>query len=50
MSIAFFKKFKKTYPTTFFIPLPNTAINIASDTSPQKKKKIDVTNRPNAIV
>ena len=32
------------------IPLAKTARNIPSDTSPQKKKKIDATNRPTAIV
>ena len=50
MSIAFFKKFKKNYPTIFFIPLAKTARYIPSDTSPQKKKKIDAINRPTAIV
>ena len=50
MSIVILNKFKKNQHTTFFIPLANTARKIASDTSPQKKKKIDAINKPTAIV
>ena len=45
-----FKNLNKFLHSTFFIPLAKTARNIPSDTSPQKKKKIDATNRPTAIV